>query len=104
MSEKTLYFLDCETKDYTLHLTSFSTKLDELVYDYADWLRLNGITAEDTTRPMIHRTSDLACVATLDLEDGEIYLQPRRAYNGPFAKQINSIRFDRRHIPAACKR
>lgn len=103
MPKNTLFFLDCETKDNSLHLTSFSVHMDELIYDYAEWLRHNRITADDTELPMVYRASDLACVATLDLEDGEVFLQPRRAYNGPFAKQINGFWFDRRHVPASCK-
>ncbi|MBR5641548.1 MAG: hypothetical protein IKW92_05420 [Firmicutes bacterium] len=99
MTENTIYFLECETKDKDFGMTTFSARLDHLIRDFADWLRSNEIALTDIVQPKIYRTSDLACVATLNLEDGQVILQPCRAYTGPFAKLINKIRFDLRYLP-----
>ena len=99
MTENTVYFLECETKDKDFGMTTFSVHLDHLIRDFADWLRSNEIAVADVVQPKIYRTSDFACIATLDLEDGQVILQPRRVYTGPFAKPINKTRFELRYLP-----
>lgn len=66
MKENDVYFLDCETKGKNLRMTTFSARLDDLIADFA----------------------------VLCLEDGQVILQPRRAYGGPFAKLINTAVFE----------
>ncbi|MBR3749640.1 MAG: hypothetical protein IKN28_07200 [Firmicutes bacterium] len=66
MKENDVYFLDCETKDKNLRMTTFSARLDDLIADFA----------------------------VLCLEDGQVILQPRRSYAGPFAKLINTVVFE----------
>ena len=99
MTENTVFFLDCETKDRDNAMTTFSARLDDLISDYAGWLQQYELTAADVLCPMIFRCSDLACVATLGLEDGRVILQPRRVYGGPFAKLVNNILFELRFMP-----
>ena len=94
MEENDVYFLDCETKDKNFRMTTFSARLDNLIADFAGWMKGNGITMTDVGQPKLYRVSDMACFAVLCLEDGQVILQPRRAYTGPFAKLINTAVFE----------
>ncbi len=94
MKENDVYFLDCETKAKDLRMTTFSARLDDLIADFAGWLKGNGITVAEVGQPKLYRVSDMACFAVLCLEDGQVILQPRRAYTGPFAKLINTAAFE----------
>lgn len=98
MTEDITYFLECETKDKELGMSTFSARLDHLIHDYADWLQRNELSAADVDCPKIYRINDLACIATLGLEDGQVILQPRRVYSGPFAKAVNKVRFEMRYL------
>ena len=90
MTEPDVLFLECETKDGDLGMTSFSFSLAALLNDYAGWLQRNGRTHADVAYAKICRCSDYACIATLACEDGLVVLQPRRAYGGPFARLIRT--------------
>ena len=94
MKENDVYFLDCETKDKNLRMTTFSARLDDLIADFAGWLKGNGITVADVGQPKLYRVSDMGCFAGLCLEGGQVILQPRRSYAGPFAKLINTAVFE----------
>ncbi len=94
MKENDVYFLDCVTKDMNLRMTTFSARLEDLIADFAGWLKGNGITVADVGQPKLYRVSDMACFAVLCLEDGQVILQPRRTYAGPFAKLVNTAVFE----------
>lgn len=93
MAERTLYFLECETKDKNLGMTTLSGQLDTLISDYADWLQRNDVTHDDIAFAKIFRSSDFGCIAVLDSEDGTVVLQPRRVRGGWIGKQIRRILF-----------
>lgn len=96
MAENIAYFLDCETKDHTLALTSFSMSLEILLRDFSDWLRSNDCTPADVARANIYRLHDSAWVASLLMEDGAVVLVPRRAYSGPFSGLVHKALFELR--------
>ena len=93
MAESTIYFLECETKDKNLGMTTLSVQLDTLISDYADWLQRNDITHDDIAFAKIFRSSDFGCIAVLDSEDGMVVLQPKRIRGGWIGKQIRRILF-----------
>ena len=97
MAESTLYFLECETKDKNLGMTSLSERLDALINDYADWLRRNEITHGDVAFAKIFRASDFGCIAVLDGEDGTVILQPRCVRGGWIGKQFRRALFHLRY-------
>ena len=94
MTETGPLFLDCETKDGYLRMTTFAAALEPLLSDYAEWLQRNDCVPADVAYARIFRCRDLACIATLACEDGAVMLLPRRTYNGPFSKLIHTVQFE----------
>ena len=94
MTETGPLFLDCETKDGYLRMTTFAADLKPLLSDYAEWLQCNGCVPADIAYAKIFRCRDLACIATLVFEDGMVVMMPRRTYDGPFSKLIHTVFFN----------
>ena len=94
MTETGPLFLDCETKDGHLRMTTFAAALEPLLSDYAEWLQRNDCVPADVAYAKIFRCRDLACIATLACEDGMVVMTPRRTYDGPFSKLIHTALFD----------
>lgn len=96
MTESGPLFLECETKDGNLGMTTIAPCLEMLLDDYGEWLQRNERVPADVAYAKIFRCRDFACIATLVCEGGAVILQPRRAYGGPFSRLIHGAIFDLR--------
>ena len=88
MAESTAFYLECESKDKNLGMTTLSGRLQDLVRDYSKWLAQNELSPGDVAYARIYRTCDLGCIGQLTYEGEQWVLQPRKVWGGFLGTQL----------------
>ena len=93
MTENTAFYLECESKDRNLGMTTLSGRLQDLVRAYSEWLNRNELEPEDVAYAKIYRTLDFGCIGQLIYEGEQWVLQPKRVWEGFLGTQLRRAKF-----------
>lgn len=93
MENDELYYLDAQTKDEEYRVTTFSCVLEDLVEDFAQWMRDRDITFTNIDYAVVYRADDFEPVADLVMSnDGYVVLTKREPDTRFFHRLIVAFR------------
>lgn len=93
MTKEELYYLDSRTKDGEYRVTTFSCVLEDLVEDFAQWMRDRDITFMNIEYAVVYRAEDFEPVADLVMSnDGYVVLTKREPDTRFFHRLIVAFR------------
>ncbi len=71
-----LYYLDAKTKDNEFRITTFSYRLEDLVKDFAQWMKAQELRMPDISYAKVFDSYSVAVAELLTDEDGVVFLCP----------------------------
>lgn len=92
MTEKISYILEAEDKGKSSGMTAIGDDLLILLNDMANWMRKEELEPDDVRFARLLRLSDLAKVADIRAEDGELVFVPCKAVGGVIPTLIRRLR------------
>ena len=96
MSEKTAYMLEAESRDKGTGMTSIGDDLPVILGSLQEWMNKCELLPGDLRYAWILRLADLAKVADLQVEDGQLVLVPRKVLVGKLLTPLRELRLSLR--------